>query len=45
MAGRTGGDRVKITNLEVLRMFPDENILVIKGAVPGHKGSFVIIEK
>lgn len=45
MAGRTGGERVKVTNLEVLKIFPDENLILIKGAIPGHKGSFVIIEK
>lgn len=45
MAGRTGGDRVKITNLEVVKIFPEENLILIKGAIPGHKGSFVIIEK
>lgn len=45
MAGRTGNERVKIRNLEVVKIFPDENIMLIKGAIPGHKGSFVIIEK
>ncbi|MEM9822636.1 MAG: 50S ribosomal protein L3 [Bacteroidota bacterium] len=45
MAGRTGGGRVKIKNLEVIKIFPDKNLILIKGAVPGHKGSFVIIEK
>ena len=45
MAGRTGGKRVKVTNLEVLKVFPEENLIVVKGAIPGHKGSYVIIEK
>ena len=45
MAGQTGNSRVKIKNLEVLKIHPDQNLLVIKGAIPGHKGSFVIIEK
>ncbi len=45
MAGRTGGDRVKITNLEVVKVLADKNIVVVKGAVPGAKGSFVILEK
>ncbi len=45
MAGRTGGERVKIKNLEVLEIYPEQNLLVIKGAIPGHKGSLVIIEK
>ena len=45
MAGRTGGERVKTTNLEVLKIFPEKNLILVKGAVPGHKGGFVIIEK
>lgn len=45
MAGRTGGERVKLKNLRVLKIHAEQNILVVKGAVPGHKGSLVIIEK
>lgn len=45
MGGRTGGDRIKIRKLEILKIFPDKNLLLVKGAIPGHKGSFVIIEK
>lgn len=45
MAGRTGGRRVKTRNLKVLKVFPDKNLLLVKGAIPGHKGSFVVIEK
>ncbi|HKK88901.1 MAG TPA: 50S ribosomal protein L3 [Saprospiraceae bacterium] len=45
MAGQTGNDRVKIRNLNVVKMFPERNLLLIKGAVPGHKGSYIIIEK
>jgi large subunit ribosomal protein L3 len=45
MAGRMGGDKVKMQNLEVVRILADKNILVVKGSVPGAKGSFVIIEK
>jgi len=45
MAGRTGGKRIKTTNLEVLKIFPDKNLILVKGAVPGHKGAFVVIEK
>jgi large subunit ribosomal protein L3 len=45
MAGRTGGKRVKTKNLRVVKVFPEQNLLLVKGAVPGHKGSFVIIEK
>ena len=45
MGGRTGGKRVKIQNLRVLKVFPEKNLILIKGAIPGHKGSPVIIEK
>lgn len=45
MAGRTGGDRIKIKNLRVVRIFADQNIILVKGAVPGHIGSYVVLEK
>ncbi|MFM8493215.1 MAG: 50S ribosomal protein L3, partial [Bacteroidota bacterium] len=45
MAGRTGGARVKVQNLEVIKVYADKNLLVVKGSVPGPKGSFVIVEK
>jgi large subunit ribosomal protein L3 len=45
MAGRTGGTRVKVKNLEVLKIYPEQNLILVKGAVPGHKGAFVILEK
>ena len=45
MAGRMGGDRIKTMNLEILKIFPEKNLILVKGAVPGHKGGFVIIEK
>jgi len=45
MAGRTGGDRVKATNLSVLKIDSDRNLLIVKGSVPGHNGSIVLIEK
>lgn len=45
MAGRTGGSRVKITNLEILKVDSENNLLVVKGAVPGFNGSVVLIEK
>jgi len=45
MAGRTGGNRVKMQNLEVVKMLPERDLVLIKGAVPGHKGGIVIIEK
>ena len=45
MGGQTGNKRVKIKNLEVVKIFPEQHLILIKGAIPGHKGSFVIIEK
>ncbi len=45
MAGRMGNVRRKIQNLKVLKVIPEKNILVIKGSVPGHKNSYVLIEK
>lgn len=45
MAGRDGGTQIKIKNLKVARVLPSRNVILIKGAIPGHKGSFVIIEK
>ncbi len=45
MAGRDGGDRVKVKNLEVVKVLPEQNLMLIKGAIPGHKGAYVIIEK
>ncbi|MBL7887528.1 MAG: 50S ribosomal protein L3 [Flavobacterium sp.] len=45
MAGRTGGENVKVQNLRVLKVVSEKNLLVVKGAVPGHKNSYVIIQK
>ena len=45
MAGRMGGERVKVENLKVYKVVPEKNLLVVKGCVPGHKNAFVIIEK
>lgn len=45
MAGRMGGEKVKVQNLRVLKVVPEKNLLVVKGAVPGHKNSYVIIQK
>jgi large subunit ribosomal protein L3 len=45
MAGRMGGKRIKQTNLEILKVHKDQNLLVIKGCVPGHNGAIVLIEK
>lgn len=45
MAGQTGNKRVTIENLEVLKVMPEEGLIVVKGAVPGHKGATVLIRK
>ena len=45
MGGRTGGDRVTVQNLQVIKVIPEHNLLLIKGSVPGAKVSIVIIEK
>jgi large subunit ribosomal protein L3 len=45
MAGRMGGVRVKKTNLQILKVLKDQNLLVIKGSIPGAKGSFILLEK
>ncbi len=45
MAGRTGGKTITIDNLQVLKVIPESNLLVVKGSVPGAKGSYLIIWK
>ena len=45
MAGRMGGDTVKVQNLKVLKVVAEKNLLVVKGAVPGHKNAYVTIQK
>ena len=45
MAGQTGSERVKVQNLEVLKVYPEQNLMVVKGSIPGAKGSFVIVDK
>ena len=45
MGGRMGGDTVKVQNLRVLKVVKDKNLIVVKGAVPGHTNSYVIIQK
>ena len=44
MAGRMGGDRVKVKALRVVRIFPEQNYILIAGSVPGHNGSIVLIQ-
>lgn len=45
MAGRMGNDRVKVQGLKVVKILSDKNLILVKGAVPGHIGSYVTIEK
>ena len=45
MAGQMGNERVKVENLQVLRVLADKNMIVVKGAVPGANNSYIIIEK
>ncbi|MDO3693495.1 50S ribosomal protein L3 [Wenyingzhuangia sp. chi5] len=45
MAGRMGGDKVKVENLRVLKVVADKNLIVVKGCVPGAKNSYLTIEK
>lgn len=45
MAGRTGGDKVKMINLQIVKIVQEKNLLLIKGSVPGPNGSYLIIER
>lgn len=45
MGGQMGNARVKIENLKVLKIIPEQNLLLVRGSMPGAKGSFVIIEQ
>ncbi len=45
MAGRTGGDQVKVLSLRVMKIIPESNLILVKGSVPGPKGGYLIIEK
>lgn len=45
MGGQTGNTHVTTENIKVIKVFPEKNIILVKGAVPGHRGSFVIIDK
>ena len=44
MAGHMGNERVKVFNLEVLKVIPENNLVIVKGSVPGAKGSYLILE-
>jgi large subunit ribosomal protein L3 len=45
MAGHTGSTSVKLLSLQVLKIVPEHNLMIVKGSIPGAKGSYVIIEK
>ena len=45
MAGQMGNEKVTIQNLRVVKVLPEHNVLIIKGSIPGSKGSIVLIEK
>jgi large subunit ribosomal protein L3 len=44
MAGRMGGDRVKVKGLRIVKIFPEKNYILVSGSVPGHNGSIVLIQ-
>lgn len=45
MAGRMGGDRVKVKGLKVVKIFPEKNYILVSGSVPGHIGAVVFVQK
>lgn len=45
MAGRMGGNRKKILNLRVMKIYPEKNLIIVSGSIPGAKNSYVILEK
>ena len=45
MAGQTGNERVTVANLQVVKVMADKNLILVKGAVPGPKGSYIIVKK
>lgn len=45
LPGRMGGDKVTIRNLEIVKIDPENNVLLVKGAIPGYKGSYCFIKK
>jgi len=44
MAGHMGDRKIKVINLKVVRIIPENNLLLLKGSVPGSKGSYVIVQ-
>jgi large subunit ribosomal protein L3 len=45
MGGQMGNEKVKVQNLRVLKVVSEKNLLVVKGCIPGHKNSYVIVQK
>jgi large subunit ribosomal protein L3 len=45
MAGQMGGKRVKVINLQIIKIVPEKNLIIVKGSVPGPSGSYLIIER
>lgn len=45
MAGHTGTDRVKMINLQIVKLIPEKNLVLVKGSVPGPNGSYLILER
>ncbi|MEM7173863.1 MAG: 50S ribosomal protein L3 [Bacteroidota bacterium] len=45
MAGQTGGQRVKVKNLEILKIIPEHHLILLKGAIPGARNGYIILEK
>ena len=45
MAGRMGNDKITVQNIEVLKVIPESNLVIVKGSVPGCKGSYLILLK
>lgn len=45
MAGRTGNQRVKVLNLKIVKLYPEQNLVLVSGSVPGSKNSYIVLEK
>ena len=45
LPGQAGGTQVKVLNLKVLKVIPENNLILVKGSIPGAKGSYLLIEK
>jgi large subunit ribosomal protein L3 len=45
MAGQTGNSKVSVLNLKVVKVMLEDNILIVKGSVPGHINSYIIVRK